>query len=261
MITCRVFEGLGNRINAIASAMTTGCAITVFWAVNSHCPAPSKAVFKPIENLKFVDQEVATYNYIVNKRELCWFYPRNIYLLPVDVFRRRLHKAYRTILESFQISTWAKPSSNALGLHYRSFLADTDTLKSFLASVTKVSTAISHPVVHVASDCSLAKQQIVEHMEGLGVAASVNSCRLMNHDLDRSLLSVFGMCRDLRSLACCNLGVVTNSSQSTVVDSLRGFGVQAYHTFDGGFRTCGDRDDLAEGSPVQSLIDKHKIGS
>ena len=97
--------------------------------------------------------------------------------------------------------------------------------------------------------------------EGLGVAASVNSCRLMNHDLDRSLLSVFGMCRDLRSLACCNLGVVTNSSQSTVVDSLRGFGVQAYHTFDGGFRTCGDRDDLAEGSPVQSLIDKHKIGS
>jgi hypothetical protein len=90
------------------------------------------------------------------------------------------------------------------------------------------------------------KEKMVSLLQAMGIAVTTNEYPLMGHDSDRSPANVLGMCSDLRSLACCGLGVLANSTRSTTVDSLRGFGVEAIYTMDDKWHRYKGRDHLFE---------------
>jgi hypothetical protein len=86
-IHCRVFEGLCNRINCLASALATARPVYLRWAVNQHCPLPFEDIFHAIVGVKVTNEPVQEYLYEATPRKICWFYPKNVDSLPLPVFR------------------------------------------------------------------------------------------------------------------------------------------------------------------------------
>jgi hypothetical protein len=245
-IICEVFEGLCNRINAIASAMATGRPVHLWWAVNEHCPIPFERVFKQTFGMHVTNEEVDDYRYARLPNHLCWFYPQNLDGLPFDEFKRRMRVAYRQILEGLAVEAWEKPIGPALGVAYRHHLLDTDTFAHFWECLEIVVSRLGVHHLHVAADLLEMKEKIVGLLQARGKAVATNTYPLMGHDRDRSPANVLGMCADLRSLAGCGLGVLANSTRSSVVDSLQGFGVEAIYTMDDKWHRYNGRDHLFE---------------
>lgn len=253
-ITCETFEGLCNRMNGIVSAFATGRPILLRWAVNRQCPVPFEEVFAETFGAEVVNETVEEYAYARTQERFCWFYPQNIGGLPFGVFKHRVLEAYRRLLRSMRVATWAIPKSPALGLAYRHHLCDTDRLEHYWNCVEAVINNLRPAGVHVATDSAAIKQEFTARLEPLGVCVSLNDCPLLTHDYDRSPANVLGMCADLKSLACCRLGIVSNSTRSTVPDSLRGFGIQSYFTMDDMRHRHNGRDHFFTASPVECLI-------
>ncbi len=259
-IICRVFEGLSNRINAIATAMTTRRPIHLHWLVNDHCPVPFEEVFEPLDGVRIINESGIEYPYSVDGDVFCWFFPKNIGRLPHPVFRERLYAAYRTILGRMKVAAWARPAAPALGLHFRHHQEHAGELPPFLAGVKRAVALLAPASVFLAGDSVEHKMAITTRMRELGVSVVTNDVPLMGHDLDRSADQVSGMCRDLRSLCECRLGVIVNSARSTVADPLRGHGVRAYHTFDDGRFRYGGMDDLFESVAIEGLLRPNGVG-
>ncbi len=245
-ICCQVFEGLCNRINAIASAMATGRPVHLWWAVNEHCPIPFERLFNRKFEMHVTNEEVGDYRYARLPNHLCWFYPQNLDGLPVDEFKQRMGTAYRQILEGFAIEEWETPTAPALGVTYRHHLPDTDTFEHFWECLEVVVRRLCPRHVHVASDSLEMKEKMAGLLRAKGIEVTTNVYPLMGHDRDRSPANVLGMCADLRSLAGCGMGVLANSTRSTVVDSLQGFGVEAIYTMDDKWHRYNGRDHLFE---------------
>lgn len=254
IFVCKVFEGLCNRLNGIASAIATGRPIRLHWAINAHCPARFGDVFDPIAGVDIVEENVSQYSYEVSPDKLCWFYPKNTQKLPRDRFRRRLCDAYREILDCMKHKNGVKPPASSIGVHFRFHLGDVGRFPSFVEALEKTFDELHPQHVAVACDSEAHKHKLKSLIQEHGLSYWVNHCRLLRHDLDRTAENVRGMCRDLHSLAACNLGVITNSTRCTVVDSLRGVGVRAFNTFDDGVHRYNGRDDLFESQVISNLL-------
>jgi hypothetical protein len=254
MIHCLAYEGLCNRVNCVASAMATGRPVSLSWAVNSHCPVAFEDIFSAICGIEVVNERIDRYSRSTSAERLCWFYPKNVLNLPAASFRARLIGSYRRLLAAMKTAPFVVPPSRSLALVYRHHLAEIDHPVAYLAQVERMCRRLNPTSVHVASDSHEQKQCLIDHLQRLGYQTSSNDCALLTHDLDRTCESVAGMCMDLKSLAGCNLGALANNTRSTVSDSLRAFGVQAYYTFDDGFHRHGGRDDLFEHKPVGSIF-------
>jgi hypothetical protein len=282
-IHCRVFEGLCNRINCLASALATGRPVYLRWAVNRQCPLEFERVIRanpntvregdrhnllrrlrklePVPDVKVVNEPVEEYSYEANPRRICWYFPRNVDGLPPDVFRERLFGAYRQILERLAVRGYVIPPPPAIGLVFRRFHPHTDAFDHFWKSVETAVSALRPQTVFVASDSDEHKRELLRRLDDLGVATAANDCPLLTSDLARPAENVLGMCRDLLSLAHCRVGVIASSSVSTVPDSLRGMGVRVYYTHrSADFRFHGD-DDAFEFHGVQELLADHHLGT
>lgn len=253
-LTCRVFEGFCNRLNTLATALATGREVNLHWAVNEHCPARFEEMLRPLGRFSVVNEAVADYKYAVGPNELCWFYPRDLNRLSRDDFRKRLYAAYRQLHEHLRLDALVELPPRTFGFQFRRHFPGRGGLAHYMVAVERILQQLKPEHVYVASDCLDCKQAIVRHVQSRGVATSLIDCPLLAQDLDRSLENVSGMCRDLRALARCRLGVLTNSTRSTIPDSLRAFGVQAYYTFDDGFHRHRGRDELFEMLPVEALL-------
>ena len=257
-IHCRVFEGLCNRINCLASALATGQPVYLRWAVNRQCPLEFERVFNAIDNVKVANEPVEQYGYEASPRRICWYFPRNVDGLPSDVFRQRLFGAYRQILSRLAVRGHVIPPPPAIGLIFRRFHPHTDTFEHFWQSVTPVVSALRPQSVFVASDSDEHKRQLLLRLDDLGVATAANDCPLLTSDLVRRPENVLGMCRDLLSLAHCRQGVIASSSVSTVPDSLRGMGVPVYFTHRcPDFRFHGDDDAFEFHAAHELMVDHH----
>ena len=255
-IVCRTYEGLCNRINAIASSLTTGRPVELQWAVNSHCPVQFEDVFALDFGMTVANEAVDHYPYCRTHESFCWFYPQNIDQLPFAVFQQRMHRAYRLLLEGMKLKSWSVPVSPALGISYRHHLKDVDGLEHFWSCVKRAVNGVCSKGVHLATDSQKIKDELLQRLLALNVDVTINDCKLLAHDFDRSLDNVLGMCSDLRSLASCQLGVITNSARTTTTDPLRGFGVRAYSTTDDRRHRSRGRDHLYVPSPIEDLIDQ-----
>jgi len=245
-IICEVFEGLCNRINAIASVMATGRSVHLWWAVNEHCPIPFERVFNQSFGMRVINDCAESYKYSRLPNHLCWFYPQNLDGLPFVEFKQRMGTAYRQILEGLAVETWEKPTGPALGVTYLHHLPDTDTFEQFWERLAVVIGRIDPRSVHVASDSLDMKETMAGLLQAMGIVVTTNTYPLMGHDRDRSPANVLGMCSDLRSLSGCGLGVLANSTRSSIVDSLQGFGVEAIYTMDDKWHRYNGRDHLFE---------------
>ena len=253
-LDCRVFEGLCNRINALATALVTGRQIRLQWAVNKHCPVRFEEVLGGLGGVSVVNEEQPSYAYVIGPDELCWFYPRNLSRLPKDVFRSRLYNAYGYLHRQLKYSPIEGLPSRSLGLQFRRHFRGRGGLEPFIEWAGRVVSRLRPAQVYVASDCADCKREIIHRIGQHNIVAKAGEHRLMEHDFDRSLDNVRGMCCDLRALAQCSLGVIANSTRSTIPDSLRAFGVQSYYTFDDGFHRHRGQDELFEMLPVESLL-------
>lgn len=251
---CRVFEGLCNRINTLASALVTGRPVRLQWSVNTHCPARFEELFHELGGVSVVNEEVSRYEYAIGPNQLCWFYPRNLSRLPPEVFRARLYNAYGYLHHQMKLSATETLPPRSLGLQFRRLLKGCGGLGPFIDWAGRAVLELSPDQVYVASDCADCKGEILRRIEEHGVVVKATQSALMQHDFDRSLDNVRGMCCDLRALAQCSLGVIANSTRSTVPDSLRAFGVVSYYTFDDGFHRHRGQDELFEMLPVEALL-------
>ena len=252
-IDCYVFEGLCNRINGIASAMATGLPVRLHWSLNAHCPVGFAEVFGQLDGIEVFEEQAEAYPYVVKPTELCWFYPRNISGLERKDFRERIYAAYKSLLEAAFALVPECKSDGVLGIHYRHYLDDVEGFDQFVDAVKPTVESFGGSSVFVASDSQRHKDDLCKVIGGAGISTVTNTTKLLAADLDRGRDSVMSLLADLRSMAACTRGVITNSTRSSVVDSLRAFGVRAYHTFDDGFHRHGGRDDLFEHEPLRSI--------
>ena len=253
-ITCSVFEGLTNRINGIASAIATGKHVFLMWAVNAHCPMRFEEVFRPIPDLEVAYEVADSYPYVVTPDQLCWFYPRNVMGLERDVFRRRLYAAYQTLLEHMISPEADRVPAPALGLHYRHHLPEAGGFEDYVERVLRVIGSLQPRGIYLATDSEGHRNRLVDVLEDLPVKVLWGKGEQLQSDLDRTVGNVKGLMQDLLALSSCRLGVITNSTRSSVPDILRGAGVPSYATFDDGSHRYNGRDDLFERKHVDDLI-------
>ena len=253
-LRCLLFEGLCNRLNGLASAMASGHQVLAHWAVNQHCPISFEEIFASgVDGIDAINEQVSHYDYQVSETTFCWFYPRNVANLPQETFRHGVLEGYRRLYCEMNTRPQISLDHRSLGIQFRRHLDGADDLDSYMSSIEGVIRQARPKQAYITSDCSICKESLTEKVASLGVEATSGKYPLLNHDLDRSKDNVLGMCRDLQALSACKLGVVCNSSRSTVPDSLKAFGVQAYFTYDDGYHRYGGRDDLFEMLPVERL--------
>jgi hypothetical protein len=218
----------------------------LWWAVNAHCPIQFERAFKHSFGMRVTNEDVVSYKYCRWPNHLCWFYPQNLDGLPLAVFQDRMTTAYRQILDGLCITEWAKPGPRALGIAYRHHLEGIDTFGHFWECLLRVIAEHRPQHVNIATDSLEMRTKISSRLTAIGIVVTTNEYPLMSHDFDRSSANVLGMCAELKSLACCELGVVANSTRSTVADSLRGIGMRPYFTKDDGWHRYKGRDHLFE---------------
>ncbi len=172
---------------------------------------------------------------------------------PQAEFRRRLLASYRTLVDSIEVETYTIPPQGSLALVFRAYVPEIDQLPSYLEKIARVCDQLKPASMFVASDSPDAKAELLDFVNRRGIPSLANDCHLSKSDLDRSTEGVRGMCMDLKSLTSCELGVISNNTRSSVPDSLRAFGVPAYHTFDDLFHRSSGRDELFESQPVSEI--------
>lgn len=253
ILYCFAWQGLCNRINCMASALATGRPVVLHWAINDHCPITFEEVFGSIEGIKAFDEERKRYHPRRNLNELCWFYPHNLMKLEIGIFRENMYAAYKEILQAAKMSVPLEETSCPLGLQYRHYLPDRGEFDSFLEGAKRAIEFLRPTSVHISSDSLKHKQVLIESLSRGGMPVFTNTVKLLKHDLERGRESVFGMVTDLCSMSKCRLGVICNSTRSSIPDSLRAYGVTAYYTYDDGKHRYRGRDDLFEHKPVEMI--------
>ena len=184
-IVCRVFEGFANRLNGIASALSTGRPVSIQWAINDHCPASFEDCFRPLDGVEVANESALAYPHSVSPQKLCWFYPKNVDELPYGRFRSRMMASYDYLLSRIAVTDWACPAAPALGCHYRHYLAKPDSFSRYCGWIRCAVSQLSPATVHVASDSADHKSQLLALLADLQVPTTHNDAPLLDHDLDR----------------------------------------------------------------------------
>jgi len=132
---CYVYEGLCNRINALASAIATGSPVVLHWSINKHCPASFNDLFDPIPNVEVLEESADGYPYSRSPQKLCWFYPANVTNLEPIEYRKRMRAAYRMLVDSAIGKFQALVISTACWKNYRNLSSGRKQLESMLPAI------------------------------------------------------------------------------------------------------------------------------
>ena len=100
---CLVWEGFGNRINALASALaTTEDTVNLYWAVNKHLPLKFEKVFSPIRRVKVVNVNAARFEYSRLSHRICHYYLCNPRKIRSFEFSSSVLNYYRLLFNNFK---------------------------------------------------------------------------------------------------------------------------------------------------------------
>jgi len=256
-LSCYSFHGLCNRINGIASALATNRLVKLHWAVNQHCPVKFEDLFNPIQGLSVINEAVNRYATGCTPDRICWFYPKNLCGVETTLFRKRLYHCYSLLLASLKPINFEKPEGVSIGLAFRNFMPERGCLEDYISQAVSVVRHIKPDSVHIASDCENSKARILTDLRTLDLSITTNQCRLLTRDMDRNDEAVRGMVQDLFSLRECRAGIISNTTRSSVPDSLRCSGVRTYYTQSSIRHRDNGRDDLFDYRPVKDLIDQN----
>lgn len=215
---CLVFEGLGNRINGMASALVaTGGKVDLYWSVNKHCPLPYESIFKPISRLVVRKVRAKRFRYHVSTNSICHYYPVN----PARIQRRfgcRFRDAYALIL-SRMIPKAEIDFRPTVGLHYRRHMPESAPLDEYIEYARQWMEKRAGEVVFVSSDCSESAAAICAAFPD---AHTIEQSGL-THDFDRSADNMIAWCRALSVFKKCRRGVLSSTFRSSALDSIRGY--------------------------------------
>ena len=218
---CLTFEGLGNRINAIASALTatkrTRETIHLTWAINKHLPMAFEDVFRPIQRIEARSVYAQRFAYSQTWNRLCYYYasnPRNLR----KGYPCAMRDNYLVVLNAMKIGK-PQASGDLAGLHYRAFMPETPSLSDYIERAKQWAPDCR---LFIASNCEKSRDKIAAAFPGSVVADDAGQTA----DFDRSQQSVIQWADCLKTFARCNRGILSSTKRSTALDSVRGYRVR-----------------------------------
>jgi len=222
---CLVWEGLGNRFNAIASSMVISKDIDLYWSVNKHLPVNFQQIFKPIEgiNVKNIHAERFGYSQLVGR--ICHYYVCNPGRLDINDFSKEILQKYRLLFDSILDKHTAKIKlpTTSVGIHYRSFLEESRPVEEFLyRGLNWINQKPIKPeVVFISSD----NVKYTKFLQSKIPNAQISPEDMgMQDDLDR--VSSFGdWLKSLSIFRQCYGGIYSSCARSTAFDVMRGYGI------------------------------------
>ena len=227
---CLVWEGLGNRFNAIASALaTTKGEVNLYWSVNKHLPLSFEEVFRPVDRLRVKNVNASRFEYSRNSDRICYYYVCNPKAIASKPFSELILSNYRLLFDSMlpEHRSFDLPKSS-VGIHYRSFLDESKPFFGFLDRCRQWIDAkrIAPEAVFVSSD-NVRYTRLMH-------ACLPNAKRLkdddgMRNDFDR-VPSFKHWLKALDVFSRCYGGVYSSCARSTAFDVMRGYGIAT--TFD-----------------------------
>lgn len=222
---CLVWEGLGNRFNAIASALVVSKQVDLYWSVNKHLPMMFEEVFKPVDGLRVKNINAKMFEYSQTVDRICHYYVCNPSGLDISDFSKAILKNYRLLFDSMLDSHGAEmvfPRAS-VGIHYRSFLEQSKPFPEFLQRCKQWidQKPFKPDAVFVSSDNSEYSRQLHSSIPNARMLAQDTG---MKNDFDR--VGSFDIW--LKSLAIfrqCYGGIYSSCIRSTAFDVMRGYGI------------------------------------
>lgn len=235
---CFLFEGLGNRINGLVSALLTNREVDVRWSVNQHCPVRFEQLFFPVEGTHVQNVDDESFPYIQDANRICCRFLVNVANLEEGSFRTNAKKHYRSILNQLKHRPDFDLPERTVGIHYRAYF-EAESGEQFDGFVSQLKSWLDQKgptCVFIASDSRQAKLRIQDAVERFGYQTAIIECPLLvTGDFDRSLENLIGMSKEMILFGQCSRGILSNSAQSSVCDSARGFDVPIERMFDSDF--------------------------
>ena len=227
---CLVWEGFGNRINALASALTTTeDTVNLYWAVNKHLPLKFEGVFSPIKRVKVVNVNAARFEYSRLPHRICHYYLCNPKQIRSVEFSNSVLNYYRLLFNNFKrkipISSKMLPPSS-VGIHYRHYLPETANVADYLESCKAWinSRPVKPKAVFIASDHKESAKFLQACIPGAFLLESDDGM-VCDFDRVRSIKSWF---ESLVIFSQCRNGIYSSCARSTAFDVLRGIGIRTY---------------------------------
>ena len=215
---CLVWEGLGNRLNALASCIATGRDVELVWAVNSHCPLLYHEVLKPIDGVTVQNVNARRFTYSRNAHRYCYYYLTNLTENSNRQFGCDVRKIYRQLLRSLTAPRPTLPNSKTMaGIHYRAHMPESPTVDQFIEQADRWLAKRNSQSVFVSSDSAEAQQRIADTIAN---SFTIDQQHIAS-DLQRSRASVTDCVRAMKAFKSCKLGVFASTFRSTVTDAVR----------------------------------------
>ena len=201
-------QGLGNRVAALANAISRGGEVTFKWAVNEHCPVGHEVVFPSgIEGVEFQTVKWKGINFTTRADGK----PLNEWANTSD--RVAANTAYATIMAAMAGSTMESPPKVAIrGRFWRTPTASPQALADAAAVVAQ---ARGEDRVFVFCDLHRAviEARLAEHQL---VAVAATSKELTDSDLDRPSTDMQAYLDDWKTLLASEDIVACDGPTSTL---------------------------------------------
>lgn len=222
---CLVWEGLGNRFNALASSLVAanpGETVNLYWAVNKHCPLPFEEIFKPLDGVNVCNLSASQFAYSQSPNRICYYYACN----PRNIRRRfgcRFGDCYALLLKHLK-KVPPLNLENPIGIHYRDYMAESPPVDQFVEMALEWIGKRHHKQVFVASNSA----EALRELEQLPNAISYPAKRQAK-DFDRSEQGLIDWIGELQTFRKCRSGLLSSTYRSTVFDVFRGIKIQPHY--------------------------------
>lgn len=220
---CLTWEGLGNRINAMASSLVaTEGTVYLKWAVNKHCPLPFEEVFDPVPRVEVQNVFAKRFPYSVKTDRICYYYVCN----PARIRRKfgcSITDQYVTLLRSLIPYKRIKLKQNSAGLHYRKHMPESPPVPEFIEYARQWLQRRKNPPLFISSDSS---ESMEELLKAFPEAIHQNTDRRPKTDFDRTEENFRSWIQALQTFYRCRAGVLSSTKRSTSLDVIRGYGVR-----------------------------------
>ena len=228
---CLVWEGLGNRINAITSSLSTSEEdITLYWSVNSHLPFRFEEVFDPIERINVVNVRADKFTYSQHPQRICYYYLCNPKQLDLSEFAKEVLKYYKVVFDRIRLELpEVKLPDDSVGVNYRHFLKQSKGVNQFHSAYNEwiKDKKLTPSTVFISGDSQKHCEQLVKLIPNSFILDNYIG---LSSDLDRNKGNFDVWVRSLQTLSKCKSGVFSSCKVSTACDVLRGYDIDVdYH--------------------------------
>lgn len=229
VVNAYVFEGLGNRFNCLASALSVGWPVNLKWSVNQHCPNPFEDVFKDIEEVTAFNEPGAGYGYSKTTGYVGWFFASNPGGFEEQEYATRMKSAYRRVFDSIKPETHIFEEDFA-ALVFRKPLQNT-TEQMYVDEVEKMLRIQGLNKVFLICGHRESSNKLMQLFNNKGIEVIGRSDPCMESDLDRQPDKNLEYLANIKSVRNAKIGIV-NYKIATGLDILRGFDTPVFYVND-----------------------------